>query len=218
MEEDEKGGSDACMAHLLVDGTPVDPRALQDVSRFRKAERTRLLDARRRIPTSARAAIDAKLSTLVEALVAPHNGMRIAVYWPIRGEPDLRGWMAGAQDAGATILLPVVRERNAPLVFRVWSPGCTMERGLWNIPVPADAVETVPDIVIAPLLGVDDACFRLGNGGGYYDRTLARLDPLPKVIGVGFSDCVIPTIFPMPWDVPMDSIVLSDGSVRHRQT
>jgi 5,10-methenyltetrahydrofolate synthetase len=141
--------------------------------------------------------------------------MRIAVYWPIRGEPDLRGWMERAHAAGATALLPVVVKKSAPLIFRNWSPGCAMDRGAWNIPVPAEGRTITPDVVVSPLLGVDDACFRLGNGGGYYDRTLAEMDPLPRVIGVGFPDCRIPTIFPMPWDIPMQVVVLADGSVRH---
>ena len=69
-----------------------------------------------------------------------------------------------------------------------------------------------PDIVVAPLVGVDKALYRLGNGGGYYDRTLAALDPRPRVVGVGFAGCLMPTIFPMSWDVPMDTVLLSDGT------
>lgn len=216
MEDGETGGSDPCMAHLLINGQPVDPGKMQDVSHFRTAERARLMEARRRISTPERAAMNAILISAIDTIVAPQRDIRIAVYWPIRGEPDLRGWMTRTHGAGATVLLPVVVEKDAPLIFRDWSPGRVMHRGVWNIPVPADGTEMVPDVVISPLLGVDKACFRLGNGGGYYDRTLARFDPLPKVIGVGFSDCVMPTIFPMPWDIPMDTVVLADGSVRHR--
>ena len=216
MEDGDPGGSAPCMAHLLIDGTPVDPIRMRDVARFRAAERARLLEARRHLSVQQRAEETRSLAAKLETLVAPRQGMRIAVYWPIRGEPDLRHWMAKTHAAGATILLPLVAEKNAPLSFRAWQPGCAMARGVWNIPVPACGAEAVPDIVISPLLGVDDACFRLGNGGGYYDRTLAQFDPLPKVVGVGFSNCLIPTIFPMPWDIPMDRVVLSDGSVRDR--
>ncbi|UOA16592.1 5-formyltetrahydrofolate cyclo-ligase (plasmid) [Sulfitobacter dubius] len=216
MEDDVTGGSDPCMAHLLIDGNPVDPIGMRDVVRFRTAERARLMEARRQLSVQQRAAMTANLITKLETRVVPQQGMKIAVYWPIRGEPDLRDWMAKAHAAGAVILLPVVAEKNAPLSFRAWQPGCAMERGIWNIPVPTRGAEAVPDVVISPLLGVDEACFRLGNGGGYYDKTLAQLDPLPKVIGVGFSHCRIPTIFPMPWDIPMDSVVLSDGSVCDR--
>ncbi|NKX40425.1 5-formyltetrahydrofolate cyclo-ligase [Rhodobacteraceae bacterium R_SAG2] len=213
MEDDDTGGSGPCMAHLLIDGIPVDPIRMRDVARFRTAERARLLQARQRLSVQERAAMTTNLITTLETLITPQPDMKIAVYWPIRGEPDLRAWITKAHAAGALVLLPVVTRKDAPLSFRTWQPGCAMERGLWNIPVPTNGVKAVPDVVISPLLGVDETCYRLGNGGGYYDRTLAQLDPPPKVIGVGFSHCRMPTIFPMPWDIPMDTAVLSDGSV-----
>ncbi|MBO9432112.1 5-formyltetrahydrofolate cyclo-ligase [Sulfitobacter sp. R18_1] len=213
MEDDNTGGSDPCMAHLLIGGSPVDPIRKRDVARFRTAERARLLQARQQLSVQERAAMTANLIATLETLITPQPDMKIAVYWPIRGELDLRAWITKAHAAGALVLLPVVTRKDAPLSFRTWQPGCAMERGLWNIPVPMSGVEAVPDIVISPLLGVDETCYRLGNGGGYYDRTLAQLDPPPKVIGVGFSHCRMPTIFPMPWDIPMDTAVLSDGSV-----
>jgi 5,10-methenyltetrahydrofolate synthetase len=110
--------------------------------------------------------------------------------------------MEEAHTSGATVLLPVVVAKSAPLIFRVWNPGCAMERDIWNIPFPADGAEMTPEAVISPLLGVDKGCFRLGNGGGYYDRALARLDPPARAIGVGFPRCQMPTIFPMPWEIP----------------
>lgn len=181
MEDGDAGGSDPCMAHLLIDGTPVDPIRMRDVARFRTAERARRLEARRHLSVSRRAEETQNLAAKPETFVGPQQGMRIAAYWPIRGEPDLRDWMAEAHAAGATVLLPVVAEQDAPLSFRAWQPGCAMVRGVWNIPVPRHGAEAVPDVVISPLFGVDEACFRLGNGGGYYDRTLAQFDPLPKL-------------------------------------
>ncbi|WP_102107447.1 5-formyltetrahydrofolate cyclo-ligase [Oceaniglobus roseus] len=215
MDED-KGGSNVCLAHRIVDGHVVDPDTARDVARFRRAARARLMEARRRITTADRAAMTPVLAQALGREVTIRPGLKIAAYWPIRGEPDLREWMARAHAAGATILLPVVLEKAAPLVFRAWAPGCAMERGIWNIPVPSDGPALHPDVVIAPLVGFDERGFRLGNGGGYYDRTLARLAPSPRTIGVGWPDCGITTIFPMPWDVPMDCIVLADGRIRHR--
>lgn len=205
------GGAEPCFAHLLVDGHPVDPGTARDVARFRRAERARLLAART-LSSDERAAATAALIAGLDRVVTPAAGMVVAVYWPIRGEPDLRSWMNAAHAAGARVCLPVVVEKHAPLAFREWSPGCRMTRGFWNIPVPAEGEACLPDIVVAPLVGVDEACYRLGNGGGYYDRTLARLEPAPRVVGVGFAGCLVPTIFPMPWDVPMDEVVLSDGT------
>ncbi|MEM5585755.1 5-formyltetrahydrofolate cyclo-ligase [Roseibium sp. AS2] len=129
----------------------------------------------------------------------------------MRGEPDLRPLMAELCQRGKTVLLPIVAAREAPLIFRPWYPGCDMVRGLWNIPVPASGEPQAPDIVLAPVVGIDRDLYRLGNGGGYYDRTLAGLPARPFVIGAGFSFSRIPTIFPMGWDVPMDVGVSEKG-------
>lgn len=211
------GGEDPCFSHRLVDGHPVDCETARDVARFRKAERERLYAFRRTMPVSDR---EARAQTIADGLrrtLGPLSGRAIAVYWPIRGEPDLRPWMREIHEAGATVLLPVVETRGQPLAFRRWAPGCPMVRGIWDIPVPDGTEAARPNVVVAPLVGVDAACYRLGNGGGYYDRTLVRIEPRPQVIGIGYAACSLPTIFPMAWDVPMDVVVLDDGSCRRRQ-
>ncbi len=209
MSDEDRGGDPPCFADSIVDGHAVDPDTWRDVARFRRAERARLVEARR-MPMAERAAATEALVRKLGEVVVPRPGLRIAAYWPIRGEPDLRGWMAEADAAGARVLLPVVVARGAPLVFRRWTPGCAMARGTWNIPVPSEGEPLVPEVVIAPLVGVDATGHRLGNGGGYYDRTLAALAPRPRTVGVGFGHCRVGTIFPMPWDIPMDEVVLAD--------
>lgn len=91
-----------------------------------------------------------------------------------------------------------------------------MIRGFWNILVPADSETARPDTVIVPLVGVDQDYYLLGKGGGYYDRTLAHMHPRPRLVGVGFSNCRMKTIFPMPWDIPMDTVILSNGIILRR--
>jgi len=86
-----------------------------------------------------------------------------------------------------------------------------MARGLWKIPYPADGPEVQPGIVIAPLVGFDRQGFRLGYGGGFFDRTLARLAPRPLVIGLGYASSALDTIFPQPHDIGMDWIVTDEG-------
>jgi 5-formyltetrahydrofolate cyclo-ligase len=216
MSDGDRPGEAPCFGHLLVGGHPVDPGTARDVARFRRAERQRLYQARKAIRPAERSALTRAIVEDLDKLVGRLAGRRIAVYWPIRGEPDLRAWMAQAHEAGAALYLPAVVAQGAALEFREWHPGCAMVRGIWNIPVPAEGNAAVPDLVIAPVVGVDDGCYRLGNGGGYYDRTLAGLDPRPRVIGVGFPNCAIPTIYPMPWDIQMDAAVLGDGVARHR--
>ena len=108
---------------------------------------------------------------------------------------------------GGTTALPVVVEKAHPLIFRAYSPGDRLEKGVWNIPIPAEGEPVLPDIVIAPLVGVDPRNYRLGYGGGFFDRTLARMPRKPLVIGVGYEMQRIATIHPQPHDIPMDRIV-----------
>lgn len=183
----------------------------RDVARFRRCARARLT-AERALSVEARAEATATHIDRLGRSIALSSGMTVAGYWPIRGEPDLRPRMETAHAEGASVLLPLVIDEESPLEFHTWSPDCRMTRGFWNILVPADGEPARPDIVIVPLVGVDANLYRLGNGGGYYDRTLAYLVPRPRVIGVGFAGCLLPTIHPMPWDVPMDEVLLSDGT------
>ena len=211
--EDDSGGSGPCFAHELVAGQPVDPATRRDVARFRAAERARLYALRRALPVAEARRQAATIAAVLDGIAAPAPGLAISGYWPIRGEPDLRGWMERADRAGAAVLLPVVVAKAAPLVFRRWRPGARMARGEWGIPVPAEGEAMRPDLVLAPLVGLDAGGFRLGNGGGYFDRTLAALAPMPRRIGIGHDFCKMATIFPMPWDIPMQAAALGDGSV-----
>ena len=106
--------------------------------------------------------------------------------------------------------------KGRPLIFREWTPEGRMERGVWNILVPADGVLLTPDVTIAPLVGFDPGCYRLGYGGGFFDRTLAALSPRPLVIGVGHPTTAIRTIHPQSHDIPMDLIVTGAGRVTRR--
>jgi 5,10-methenyltetrahydrofolate synthetase len=211
MSDDDTPGDDPCLASRLVGGHVVDPDTWRDVARFRKAERTRLYATRRALSQDAQRAQADRLAGMLAEEVGPPEGRVIAGYWPIRGEPDLHPALADLATSGATLALPVVTGRDAPLEFHRWRPGDAMTRGIWGIPVPAAPAPVRPDLVIAPLLGVDAAGHRLGNGGGYYDMTLAARDPRPRIIGVGHDFCALPTIYPQPWDVAMDAVLLGDG-------
>jgi 5,10-methenyltetrahydrofolate synthetase len=139
----------------------------------------------------------------------------ISAYWPFRGEPDLLPFLGDVATQNGRTALPVVSARGAPLTFRLWKPGTKLERGPWNIPQPTAEAEVVtPDVVIAPLVGFDARCYRLGYGGGYFDRTLAVIPGRPKVLGVGFSYARLPTIYPLPHDIPMQIVITEDGVIR----
>lgn len=212
-EDDSDADSAPCFAHLLVDGHVVDPQTASDVAQFRKSQRQRLYKLRKQVPLEQRRSQAGIVAELLDSQIGDVAGVSIAVYWPIRGELDLRDWMTRCNSYGATVLLPVIVQRDSPLEFRRWTPACKMRLGAWNIPVPDATDAAVPDVVISPLLGVDSNRFRLGNGGGYYDRTLAAMSGKPRVIGVGQQFSMLQTIFPMPWDIPMDTVILSDGTV-----
>ncbi len=143
----------------------------------------------------------------IDALIGEPNGRVVSLYWPFRGEPDLRPWMASLAARGGVPALPVVVAKAQPLVFRAYRPGDPLEKGVWNIPVPAAGAPVQPGVVIAPLVGVDPGNYRLGYGGGFFDRTLAAMPDKPLVIGVGYDLQRIATIHPQPHDIPMDQVV-----------
>lgn len=210
-EFDDTGGvpaSPPCLLHeLRADGTPgVDPEQTRDVARWRKAERERLIAARLALSAERRAEQATAIARDLDRIL-PGGSPIVSLYWPIRGEPDLRPWMHTLCARGVRVALPVVVAYGRPLEFREWQPHARLERGVWKIPFPADGAVVLPDVAIAPLVGFDRECYRLGYGGGFFDRTLASLKPRALAIGVGYPETELPTIFPQPYDVPMDWIV-----------
>lgn len=217
---DRRYASPPCLAHEIdpayFDPLATDPQQAADVARWRKAERARLLAARQETTAEQRNGMAGALAAHLDALIAERvgtvTGRVISVYWPIKAELNLRFWMNALHDQGARVALPVVEEPGQPLIFRHWTPETRMERGHWKIPVPpATAQALIPEVTLAPLVGWDEAGFRLGYGGGYFDRTLAALSPRPFVIGVGVQSARIATIFPQPYDIAMSVIVTEEG-------
>lgn len=215
VDDTPRYASPPCMASEIAPGY-FDPQQPGDVAPWRRAERARLRGARQAMRVEERRAASAALTGhLRDFLAARFGEMRgrvVSAYWPINGEPDLRPWMADLHAAGATVALPLVEVKRAPLVFRQWTSTTRMVRGDWNIPVPPeDAAAVTPEIILAPLLGWDPAGYRLGYGGGYFDRTLAALSPRPVTIGVGFQSAQLDTIHPQPHDIALDIIVTEAG-------
>lgn len=211
----EDDGSPACLMHLVdpASGTLSDEdlRQQQDVKRWRTVERERLVALRRAIPAAERRSLSDRIARELDRQLGDLSGRIVAAYLPFRGEPDLRAWIEELPRRTATAALPVVVAPRSPLEFRTWGRGEPLRPGVWNIPVPAGGTAVIPDVVIAPVVGYDAACYRLGHGGGYYDRTLAALAHRPRVVGVGYECLALPTIFPQTYDVPMDMIVTEAG-------
>jgi len=149
--------------------------------------------------------------TILRTLLAGHPDGTIGAYWPFKGEFDPRPLMRGLHAAGRQLALPVVIEKNRPLIFRPWTPEAPMTSGIWDIPIPAQGDPVRPDILLIPMLGYDRQRYRLGYGGGYYDRTLAAASARPLTIGISHAAAELPTVYPQPHDIPLDIVVTENG-------
>lgn len=189
-----------------------------------RAELRRTLLARR--PAGdRRAAHDAALAQSLADLLATLDACCIGFYWPIRGEFDMVAevvrWLradpnadpyAKAHTAGTRrAALPVIHTRAAPLDFHLWTPETPMRSGQYNIPEPQGTAAVTPDVLLIPCVGVDRQRYRMGYGGGYYDRTLAAMYPRPQAIGIAYADTVVESIAPEAHDIALDRVVTEDG-------
>jgi 5-formyltetrahydrofolate cyclo-ligase len=185
------------------------------IEKWRQQERRRLLAARMAISVEhhrrASATIEQQLSLLFDEL----PGSVIGLYWPVRAEFDPRPLAARLRAQGRVTALPAVVERGGCLEYRIWDGGMAMAEGLYGIPVPGDRRLADPAIVVVPLLGFDAANYRLGYGGGYFDRTFAALEPRPVAIGAGFEAARLDTVFPRSHDIAMD-IVVTEAALQRR--
>ena len=187
---------------------------LQELKAWRKAERTRLIAAREALPEQDveryRQAIDSHLERGFPGL----RTATLAFCWPIRNEYDARHLAKTLREAGALTALPVVVAPRTPLVFREWHPGVALAEGPLGIPYPVGSPEVTPRAVLLPMNGWDAQGYRLGYGGGFFDRTLASLREKPMVIGVAYEMARLQTIHPQSWDVPVDYVVTERGIYR----
>jgi 5-formyltetrahydrofolate cyclo-ligase len=205
--------SPACLLHEIdpVYAGLASPEPPEGVPAWRKARREALIAERLALPADTRSAYSQAIADALDLLLGDIAGKAVSLYWPFRGEPDLRGWMERATTRGAICLLPIVVAKGRPLIFKSWKQGEKLDRGIWNIPIPAEGREMLPDIVISPLVGFDPQRYRLGYGGGFFDRTLAAHPGKPLVVGVGYSSQHIPTIHPQWHDIPMHAIITERG-------
>jgi len=181
---------------------------------WRRQQRAALIAARQTLSSGERKAaadiIGARLTRLTTAL----QSTTIGIYWPIRNEINLLHWARSlAHNPAVTLCLPVVVIPKEPLEYWRWTPGEPTRPGVWNIPSPVRRELLMPDLVLAPLVGFDLEKYRLGYGGGYFDRTLASSNPRPIAIGVGYDFSALETIFPEPHDIPMHAILTEQREI-----
>lgn len=182
---------------------------------WRRGERARLIQARTDATDDQRAAWSAAIEPLLHQVVAERSPAIIGFYWAYKGEFDPLPFIRSQVAQGRGAALPVVVAKGQPMEYRLWTPDAEMEEGSWGIPIPKARAVVTPSLVLSPLVGFDAANFRLGYGGGFFDRTLAALQPRPFALGVGFALGFLPTLHPHEHDIPMDAIVTEAG-IRRR--
>ncbi|MEP6656424.1 MAG: 5-formyltetrahydrofolate cyclo-ligase [Betaproteobacteria bacterium] len=182
-----------------------------DIGQWRKVQRAELLARRQAVTKAQHRQWNASITQLLTEGFPILQGMAVSFYWPFQGEFDPRFAIRRLRTRGATAALPVVVQKKTPLQFREWWPGVPVTKGVFNLPVPDGTAVVRPQAVLVPPVGFDAEGYRLGYGGGYFDRTLAVMTPQPLKIGVAFELSRIATIHPQPHDVPMDFIVTEAG-------
>ena len=138
------------------------------------------------------------------------RGRIVSGFMPYKSEISVLPLLGVLGDAGWTTALPVVVAPDAPLLFRRWAPGEPLEPGLWDIPVPLpSSPEVLPDVLLVPGLSFDRAGYRLGYGGGFYDRTLAKLRAVKHVtaIGVAYHAQIVDEVARGDFDAPLDFVM-----------
>jgi 5-formyltetrahydrofolate cyclo-ligase len=187
-----------------------DSTSWEDISAWRKQVRAQFVAQRMAMSDEQHRAASARIGACLAQGFEPLAGMAIGFCWPYRREFDPRFVLRHWRERGAIAALPAVVDRKGPLEFREWWPGASMAPGAYGIPVPQGTRVLHPDAAIVPMNGFDQRGYRLGYGGGYFDRTLAR-GPRPIAIGVSFEAFRLPSIFPRQHDIAMDFIVTEAG-------
>lgn len=192
--------------------TAVNPDALRGTLRREK------IAARLALPAAAHRSASVAIRHHLTEFLLPLRAGTIAFCMPIRAEVDCQPLVRQLLALGWQAAMPVVRETDAPLEFRGWTPDAPMATDPYGIPIPADGPPAHPDVILLPLVAFDAAGYRLGYGGGYFDRTLAVMQPRPLAVGVGFDLGAVRDIRPQRHDVPLDLIVTESGirRVNHR--
>jgi len=151
------------------------------------------------------------------ALLGESKPGTVSGYHPFDTEIDCLPLLAALESAGWRVALPVVVARGEPLLFRQWTVGAPLRKGMWDILVPGDSAEiVVPDVLLAPLLAFDRSGFRLGYGGGFYDRSLQQLRAAGTATAVGVAYAVqeMERCPREAFDQPLDAVLTENGPMR----
>lgn len=172
--------------------------------------RRQLLARRASFPGRNRA--ESLLAERVLAWLEASRALSLGFYWPYRGEPDLRPVVAQwlSNDSRRMAALPVIVDGT--MSFLSWQPDSEMRAGAYGIAVPAAGETVAPAVLIIPCVGFDARGYRLGYGGGWYDKTLARLEKRPRTVGVAFEVCRLDSIHPEAHDIALDRVLTESAA------
>ena len=173
--------------------------------------RRRKIAERTSLPAATHAQRSAQLAAHLELLLQRCPVTIIGFCWPIRAEFDCRPLIIAQVARGARACLPLVTAAAAAMSFRQWLPHSPMAIDRHGIHYPADGDTLVPELLLMPVNAFDAQGYRLGYGGGYFDRTLATLKPPPLTVGLGFELARVDSTLPGEHDIPMDAVVTEAG-------
>lgn len=173
-----------------------------------KADLRKLLQSRRADAVQGADSEAARTRLLAHVRAIPAIEV-VSGYVAMRSEIDPMPVLTALSALGCTVCLPVVRGKGLPLEFRVWRPGGALVPGVFGAAVPDTAETAEPELLITPLLGFDRQCYRLGYGGGFYDRTLEQLRARRRTYAIGFAyEAQAVEALPLePTDQALDAVV-----------
>lgn len=193
---------------------PSGPLSWDHIKKWRKEQRNALLERRIEASRESKKTWTAAVERYVREILGRMKPQTLGFYLPFKHEVDARPLVRELMEKGWSAGLPVVIDKKGPLEFRAWRHGILMTPGVYDIPVPAERKIVKPSVLLVPLVGFDGANYRLGYGGGYYDRTISTMLPRPTTIGVGFELSRLETIYPQTHDIPLDVVVTESGVKR----
>ncbi len=157
------------------------------------------------------------LAGFAAALIESFGVGVYAAYLPIRSELSPIALVGELVAAGMTTVMPITPEPENPLSFHQWAPGMPLAEGPYGTKQPPSANRKIdPDVILAPMLAFDAGCWRLGYGGGFYDRTIANLRDQGRdvrVIGLAFSGQKVAAVPIGPYDMALDAVLTPEGLV-----
>jgi len=190
----------------------------EDVAREKTALRARMVEWRKTVTPEQRAETAEALAWTRLAFARPFKvGAVVSGFASLSDELDCMPLLAKLAQDGLQLALPLVTGKGKPLTFRAWLPGDDMDAGVWGIAQPkADKPVVEPDILLVPLLAIDRQGWRLGYGGGFYDRTLQGLRSRKPVLAIGlaYDEQVVDAVPHLDYDEPLDWVLTPTGAMR----